>query len=467
MQNPFNLAGAVRGAISRLMVQVNGAASADGSMRTALTAYAKVFTGDFGRLLIQVGYFLVLANTLTLSSMGVFAAVLATGLILANFSGLGFGPLAFKLVSAKPRLAGAYMAASYAMLLATLPIVLAVSVPIYLIVFSDRLSYASFLEILICEVLLWRAIEIVIAVNYAKGRYGQAAAAQIVGVLSRAIAVVLFALSGANTVEIWARYYLVFNIVGCALVLLLLQPPARLRLNLALIRGRLRDAMLLGFRNFLMSFQNEIDKVAVLALIDARTAGIYAISIRVLELIAVPIRTFYTLYTRKLVTGGKRAFDAARNLLLEAGVFIIATTGFLILMGMLAVFPNLLGSNVAAAYLLYGTLIFLPAFRCLAELHLVLYFAYGHMATRAAMVGLLGSFRTLLFVTILMLVPNVHDWGLWFNLMFAGLYVLSAVVAYAVLTFGSLPRALGRFGLRPAWASRAADHSADNAASTS
>ena len=45
---------------------------------------------------------------------------------------------------------------------------------------------------------------------------------------------------------------------------------------------------------------DEIDKLVMLSLADQRTVGIYAISTRIIDFTAVPIRSFYVLYSRKL-----------------------------------------------------------------------------------------------------------------------------------------------------------------------
>ena len=403
-------------------------------LRDTATNYAKVFTGDFGRLLIQVAYFLVLANTLTLDAMGVFAAVLASGLILANFSGLGFGLLMFKLISARPRLAGSYLATTYTMLVATLPVAAIISLPIYFTIFDGRISPVAFAQVLFCELMLWRLVEAVIIANNASTRYAAAAAGQICGVTARALAAVGFWLSGLESIEAWAHFYFAFNLAGTILILFFFHPRVRLRFSAKATWGRMRDAAWLGFSNFLMSAQNEADKIVVLGLVDARAAGIYAISIRVIELIAVPVRTFYTLYTRRLVRQGTGIVNITQNLLVEVAVFAVSTGGFLILMGLLYIQPELLGANVAKASVLYGALLFVPAFRNLCEFHLVLYFAYGRMAARALMVALIGTLRITLFVVMVVALPDMMNWGLWLNVAFASLYLLSLSAVYNVLT---------------------------------
>lgn len=73
-------------------------------LRRAMGNYCQLLAGTVSRVGLQAVYFFVLANTLSLSAMGIFASALAAGLMIASFSGLGFGSLAFRAAAGRPRL---------------------------------------------------------------------------------------------------------------------------------------------------------------------------------------------------------------------------------------------------------------------------------------------------------------------------------------------------------------------------
>ncbi len=95
--------------------------------------------------------------------------------------------------------------------------------------------------------------------------------------------------------------------------------------------------------------QNEIDKVVMLSLADQRTVGIYAIASRIIDFTSVPIRTFYVLYTRKLILEGRSSSRIGRSLGVEIMIALISTTAFAGLLAVLTIWPGLLGHNVASA----------------------------------------------------------------------------------------------------------------------
>ena len=102
----------------------------------------------------------------------------------------------------------------------------------------------------------------------------------LIGSGSRLVAAVIFKLTFA-TLDEWALMYLVANGVGTAFTY------GRSALRGAsvfggrsLIIGRLRDSLLFAFSFFVFYTQSELDKLIATLLVDGRTAGIYAISMR-------------------------------------------------------------------------------------------------------------------------------------------------------------------------------------------
>src|SRR5262249_54213162 len=130
-----------------------------GAVRTQFTNYLQVFAGTGVRLGLQAVYFFVLANTLSLHDMGVFASASSTGIMIGCFSGFGFASLAFRASAGKRRTLGGYLAVFYTSWLMALPLCLAASLPVFYFLFTPSLSLVSFLLIILVETGLWRIVE--------------------------------------------------------------------------------------------------------------------------------------------------------------------------------------------------------------------------------------------------------------------------------------------------------------------
>ena len=66
------------------------------SGRQYLGQYLTIVSGSVARVTIQGVYFVLLANTLSLTDFGLFAGISAAGLIIGAFAGLGFASAAFR-----------------------------------------------------------------------------------------------------------------------------------------------------------------------------------------------------------------------------------------------------------------------------------------------------------------------------------------------------------------------------------
>lgn len=409
------------------------------AFRTQLANYLQVFAGTGVRLGLQAVYFFILANTLSLHDMGVFASTSSTGIMIGCFSGFGFASLAFRSSAGKRRTLGGYLAVFYASWLITLPLGLAVSLPIFYFLFKSSLSLAAFLLIIAVETGLWRIVETIHQVNNGLGRYASASLVISSGSALRTAGAIVFALSGKHDVESWALIYFGFNLAATALAMYAYQPRIKLRWQSRIFFGRLREALLFSIAYFAWIAQNEIDKLVMLSLADQRTVGIYAISSRILDFTSVPIRSFYVLYSRKLIIDGYRRSQLGRSLAVELLIALVSTAGLSALLVTLSIWPNLLGHNVAVASQLFGVLLAVPAFKNLLEFHSELFFAYQHMTVRAVLATALVGLKAAAIALLLIHFHNIADWGIWLNAVYLGLYVLSVISVYGSI-FGRTDR---------------------------
>jgi O-antigen/teichoic acid export membrane protein len=406
------------------------------AFRTQFSNYLQVFAGTGVRLGLQAVYFFILANTLSLRDMGVFASASSTGIMIGCFSGFGFSSLAFRAAAGKRRTLGGYLAVFYASWLIALPLCLAASLPVFYFLFTSSLSLAAFLLVILVETGLWRIVEMIHQVNNGLGRYASASLVISLGSALRTAGAVVFAASGQHDVETWALVYFAFNLTAMALAISAYQPRIKLRWRNEIFFGRFRDALLYSVAYCASIAQNEIDKLVMLSLADQRTVGIYAISTRIIDFTSVPIRSFYVLYSRKLIIEGQQHNQAGRSLGVEMLIATISTAALAALLVTLSIWPGLLGHNVAVATQLFGVLLAVPAFKNLLEYHSELFFVYQHMTVRAVLATALVGLKAAALAFLLIHFDNIVQWGIWLNVVYLGLYAFSAASVYGSIFAG-------------------------------
>jgi O-antigen/teichoic acid export membrane protein len=400
------------------------------TFRAQFSHYLQVFAGTGVRLGLQAVYFFVLANTLSLHDMGVFASASATGIMIGCFSGFGFSSFAFRAAAGKRRALGGYLAVFYVSWLVSLPLCLAAALPAFYLLFTTSLSPTAFVFIILVESGTWRIVEMIHQVNNGLGRYASASLVISLGTALRTTGAVAFMTSGSHDVETWSVIYLAFNFLAMALAVVVFQPRIKLRWRTPLFIGRIRDALLYSISYCAFVSQNEIDKLVMLSLADQRTVGIYAISSRIIDFTSVPIRTFYVLYSRKLIREGRKRNQVGRSLGVEALIALISTVAFAALLAMLSIWPNLLGHNVASATQLLSVLLAVPAFKNLLEYHAELFFAYQQLTIRAVLATSMVGLKAAALALLLICFDGIAEWGVWLNAVYIGLYALSAAAVY-------------------------------------
>lgn len=402
-------------------------------LRGAAAGYSQLMAGSLMRLALQAAYFFALVNALSLEDMGAFAAISATGLMIGAFTGFGFAGFAFRAAAGRPRLLGRYLGTFYGSLALSLPLSLAVAAPVYLILFAHTLPFWAFAAIVAVETVIWRQVQLVQQINNGLGRYGQGSLAIALGSALRAAGAVGFLLLAAGGLACWALVYFAVNAAAAALVTLAFHPPVGLVFSARLFKKRLRDGLLFCLSYFAFSVQNQLDKLIVLSLADARLAGIYAISTRILDFTATPFRSFYVMFTRKLLGEGKPRDLVRRGLVAEGGIALLSTLGFLVLVGVLLARPGLLGGNVESALPFFAMMLAVPALKNLLEFHGELFYVSQRMTIRAVLAVALVAINIGALALLARSGIGLARFGLWLNALYAVLYGLSVVAVYRTM----------------------------------
>ena len=400
--------------------------------RALISTYLTILSGSAGRLVISLVYFLIVANTLTLGEFGLFAAASSTGLILSRLLAFGFISPLYRVATVKPRLLGAYLAGFAGLALASLPLIAAVAALAYALLFADRLAVAPFAIIIIAEVLGWRLVEVVAIVNNGLRRFRQAALLVIIGSSLRTLAALLFVAFGHSSLDIWALAYCASTMASALIAFLLFLPATRWRFVRALYPRRMADAVFAGTADIVFYVQSELDKLLVLGIAGETTAGLYAIAFRVIDLTAMPVRSFNQMLVQKIMTD--RGLGRLRRLAgFEIGIALVSVAGLAAVILALKPFPGLLGRNVSEAAYLFAPMLLVPAFRNLVEYHAELLYARERTGSRIVLLSLLTGLKAVLISAVMLHFGTGDAWAGWMNAVFGLVYLASAAFTYRLL----------------------------------
>jgi len=401
--------------------------------RSTISAYLTILTGSAGRLVISLVYFLIVANTLTLSEFGLFATASATGMILSRLLAFGFVSPLYRVATVKPRLLGAYAAGFAGLALLSLPLILIAAAAAYLMLFQERLALSAFALIMLAEILGWRLVEVVAIVNNGLRRFRQAALLVIIGSSLRTVAAIAFYLSGQASLALWVWAYLASTMLTAVLALAVFMPKLRWRFTHRLYPRRMADAVYAGSADIVFYIQAELDKLLVLALAGERTAGLYAIAMRVIDLTAMPVRSFNQMLVQKIMQQRGLGGGVRRRALVEFGIALISIGGLAAIILLLKPFPGALGRNVSEAAFLFLPMLAIPAFRNLVEYHAELLYARERTGSRIALLCAITALKAALISWVMTRFAGGDAWVPWLNAVFGMVYILSAAVTYRLL----------------------------------
>ncbi|WP_435655269.1 lipopolysaccharide biosynthesis protein [Brucella pituitosa] len=401
-----------------------------GSRGSVVRDYFSLFSGSAGRLVVSLLYFIALANTLPTGDFGIFATASGTGVVLSRLVSLGFSSPLYRISTVKPLLLGTYTAGYLAAVLVSLPLFALCSWLVYFVFFSRDISFLPFAVVVIAEALLWRSTEMIIIVNNGLRRFGISALLVIFGTVTRAVAAVLFMfLATTHDVAHWAWWYLAANAMAL-IVALRFYPRVKLRFEPRLYARRISDSIAVMGAELLFYIQSELDKLLVLSIGGPTTAGIYAIIMRLVDLTALPIRSFNMMLVQKLM----RTPDMLASLRIRAGlefaVFAISVAGLGAMVIFLQFFPKALGASVAPIVGLLPLVLLVPGFRNLIEYQTEILYARGQSGLRTLNMVLMTAAKALFVWLLLIYYGDSNDWIAGLNFVFAGIYILSLVFTY-------------------------------------
>ena len=396
--------------------------------------YLTITSGVMGRLLISVVYFLIVANILSLGEFGVFASASSVGLVLSRLLAFGFISPVYRVATVKPLLLGVYVAGLLVLTLLSLPLVFGAAFLAHMLFFAGKIAVLPFLLIIVAEILCWRVTEYVVILLNGLSRFGKAATLVILGSAIRTVAAIAFFLLPWRGLDAWVYYYLTANILTLAIAVVFFAPGMRLRFAFRLYPRRMRDAVTAALSELTFYVQSELDKVLVLGLAGDRTAGLYAIAMRLIDLTAIPVRSFNQMLVQHIMKEGAAMASKRRRILVEGAIAVVSTAGLMAFIVLLWFYPAIMGDNVArvAPYLIL--MLAIPALRNLIEYQAELLYAREHVVTRALLLAGLATIKLSLMAGLLSVFSTLDGWIVPLTGVFVVLYAVSAFVTYRQLS---------------------------------
>lgn len=402
------------------------------TVRDHLRDYLTLAGGSVGRLVIALAYFLVAANVLSLADFGLFATASGAGILLSRVAAFGFISPLFRAATVRPRLTGTYLAGYLFLLVLSVPLLVVLATGLRFSVFGD-MPLAALVLILCAEVLGWRMLEVVAIVNNGLRAFGKATVLILAGSAIRTLAALGFWWFGFSSLTEWAWTYLAANLVAAALAFGVFLPPLRLRLRPALYGRQMRDALPAATADIIFYLQAELDKAVVLVMAGPRVAGLYAIAMRIVDLTAMPVRSFNQLIMQQIMTDRQVRTTTPMLLLVELAIAAVSIGGLLAAMALLWWNPLVLGRNIGAASALFPLLLAVPALRNLIEYHSELLYGLERTGLRAALLATIAVLKAGLLALVISLSTSELDWAPWLNAIFVVLYAVSAATIWQVI----------------------------------
>jgi len=403
------------------------------SRRKLVLDYFSAISGAGGRLVLSLAYFVALANTLSIAEFGMFATASAAGIMLSRILAFGFISALYRTATIRPNLIATFTAGFLLLGLFSLPFLAAASYVVYLVFFAGTMPLSAFAAVVFAEALLWRPVEVALIVNNGLGKFGRAAVLAILATALRAVGAILFMLGAQHSIGVWSLFYIGANAASLIVAFVFFYPRQRLRLRAELYFRRLLDSVYVAGSEVLFYLQMEFDKLLVLSIGGPHLAGIYAIIMRLVDLTAIPIRTFSMMLVQRMMRAPELLSRPAVKSGIESGVFLVSTLALVSLGIVLHLFPNALGKNVAEAAPLVALAVCIPGLRNLVEYQAELLFARGQTAVRAINLGLLAGLKAVLLTYVLTTIPDTANLVLSLNIVFLLLYLASMLLTYSAM----------------------------------
>jgi O-antigen/teichoic acid export membrane protein len=326
-----------------------------------------MFLGQGLRLIIQAGYFIIIARSLGVQQYGAFAAVTAMVAIFTPFVGLGSGNLIIKNVARNPELLDECFGNGVLLTLVTGFVGVGIVIGICRWVLPTSIGVVIILMVAFADLVCYRLIFMVANAFLAVEKLNKTAqlnvlisAARFIGIAATVVVV------RHPTAELWSIVYAATT--GVAMVISLLCVRAlvgRFKLAPHRIKGELLEGLYFSGGISAQSIYNDVDKTMLARLSTLGANGIYSAAYRLIDVAFIPVSSLiyaaYTGYFRHGERGIQATYEYAKRLLPRPiGFSLVAFAGLLVGAPLV---PKILGGEYLRTVEALRWLAILPLFK--------------------------------------------------------------------------------------------------------
>ncbi len=319
------------------------------------------------RLVIQAGYFVLLARSLGPDAYGAFVAVVAMAAVLGPFSGMGTGNLFIKNVRSDKREAA--ICWGNGMLLTVVSGTLFSAIVVGLSYFFHLKTSPSVVTLVCLSDLVFMKVTELAAFGFAaSNRMKQASIQSVVLSLLRLAGIAsLLVVAHQVTLHQWVEVYLLAGLLGMIYAVWKgSQLWGRPSIDLPALREDVSEGVFFSIGSSATTIYNDIDKIMLSKLSDLASTGVYAAAYRVIDVSLTPVRSLvsaaYPQFFHKGAGGMRATYPYALSLIAKASAY-----GFLTFAGiwiLAPVLPHILGSKYDAVVPALRWLALIPFLRC-------------------------------------------------------------------------------------------------------
>lgn len=411
-----------------------------------------MFLGYGLKVVIQAGYFVLIARALGPGEYGAFVGVTALISILAPFSGLGMGHLLVKNVARDKRLFSVYWGNSLFMSAISGLMLMVLVLGIARILLPTSIGLQLIFLICLSDLVVVKGSDLGAQAFQAVDQLQFTAKWNVLPNVLRLIgAAFVFLVWGRSTAMTWAWFYLGSTVISSAIAVAF--TTARLgaaKLAMSRIPSELKEGLYFGVGLSAQTIYNDIDKTMLARLSTLDAAGIYAAAYRLIDVSFTPVRAVLNAAYANFFRHGQNGIDASvrygKRLLIRMIGYSLAA--FVVLYFAAPIIPFFLGAEFARTVEALRWLSVLPMLKTIHYFFADALTGAGYQGVRTVAQTAVAVINVLLN---LWLMPT-YSWrgAAWASIASDGLLIIAIYVAILVVRYhtGTAPGpAAARFTL--------------------
>jgi O-antigen/teichoic acid export membrane protein len=394
-----------------------------------------MFLGQGLRLLIQAGYFVIIARSLGVQEYGAFAAVTAMVAIFSPFVGLGCGNLIIKNVSRNKELLDECFGNGMLMTLATGLLGIGAVISICRWVLPASIPVLVILMVALADLVCYRMIILVASAFQSVERLDKTAQFNVLVSGARFLGIAVTVLVVHHpTAELWSIVYTGTSAVATVISLIYVRGLVRsIKVTPRRIKEELLEGLYFSGSMSAMTIYNDVDKTMLARLSTLGANGIYSAAYRLIDVSFIPVSSVlyaaYAGYFRHGEGNAQAAYEYAMRLLPRPiGYSLLAFAG--LLLGA-PIIPKILGAEYLRTVEALRWLAILPLFKTIHYFFADALSGVGYQGLRMCLQIVVAVFNVLLNLWVI----PAYSWrgAAWSSLASDGLLALIMWIAINTL----------------------------------